>query len=138
MLEHAGKGFAGELTTSLRIEDFRHTGRAQGFAQCLETEVRIQRVELSPDKRLTAIPVDDTPQIHKTLGQRNISLLTRPDLIRLIDSQSPHVRMDPLPCPTTGAGLCRLINVLFSNCNDTLTIISPYILNPRKKGNEIL
>src|SRR5437763_12313372 len=93
--QHLSKLIAGELRTLIGIEDAGLAELGEGFAQCLDTEPRRQRIRQSPGQHPAGRPVDDCDQVQKPLLHRYVRYVSCPHLVRLIDRLAAQkVRVD--------------------------------------------
>ncbi len=71
-LQHAQKGFRGELTSLIGVEYLRLTVLPQGLFQRLDAEVAVERTAQPPTEDRSAVPVGDRHEIQETVRQANI------------------------------------------------------------------
>lgn len=77
VLQAPGKVVTGELGPLVGVEHHRLSA-AEGLAQGLHTEPRVQRVGQTPGQNLPAVPIDDRHQVQKPPSHGEIRDVTRP------------------------------------------------------------
>src|SRR5580704_18401448 len=80
-LQGVGEIIAGELAALVGIEDLRPAVLGERFLECLDTELRAERVRQPPRQHGTAHPVHDHHQVEEALGHRDVGDIRAPDLI---------------------------------------------------------
>jgi hypothetical protein len=86
-LQGGGEIVAGELAGLVCIEDLRPAVLGERFLECLDTELRAERVRQPPRQHSTAHPVHDYHQVEEALGHRDVSDVRAPDLIDPLDRE---------------------------------------------------
>lgn len=87
-LEGAGEFDAGELAALVGVEDFRLAVTQDGLLQGFDAEVGGQRIrEEPPGKNPSAVPINDSHQIHKAPAHRDVGNIRGPHLIGPLDTQ---------------------------------------------------
>ena len=81
-----GEGIGRELCALVGVEDLGPTG-AERLTQGIETEDAVQGVGKLPSEHITAVPVDDSDQIHEATQQRHIGDVSAPDLVDMRNRQ---------------------------------------------------
>ena len=84
-LQGVGEIVAGELAALVGIEDLRPAVLGERFLECLDTELRAERVRQPPRQHGTAHPVHDHHQVEKAPGHRDVGDVRAPDLIDPLD-----------------------------------------------------
>jgi hypothetical protein len=90
IFENLGESGAGKLGALIGVEDLRPPIAAEGFLECLHTEIRLQGVGEPPRQNLATVPVHDRHQVHKPAGHGNIGYVGRPHPVGMIDAQIPE------------------------------------------------
>ena len=78
---------AGELTSLIRIEYFRHAVSAHRELERLDAMERVHRVHDAVRHVLAAVKVHDGDHERPVPGDRRVSDVRRPDLVRTVDLQ---------------------------------------------------
>ena len=96
-----------ELAALVGVHDLGRAEPGDGLVQCINTEVRLQRVRDAPGQNFAGVPVHDGDQIHKAPPHRQIGDVGHPDLVGSRHPQTPQqigVCLVPL-CRLAGVGL---------------------------------
>lgn len=88
-----GEVLAGKLAALVGIEGLRGTIGLDRLLQRIDAEAGIGRIGYVPRQHLA--PVHDCDQIHRAARHRDIRSIRCPDLIRVIDDQSPQQVVGP-------------------------------------------
>jgi len=83
------EGAGGELSSLIGVE---HVGASlvQGLLKGVEAEGTVKGVGELPGQHITAEPVDDGYQVHKTASHGDVGNVGTPHLVRACDGQSPQ------------------------------------------------
>jgi hypothetical protein len=84
-IQGAGEVVAGKLAALVGIEDLGLSVPGERFLECLDTELRTERVRQPPRQHRTAHPVHDHHQVEEALGHRDVGDVRALDLIDPLD-----------------------------------------------------
>lgn len=87
MMQQASKFLAGKLAALIRVKNLWGALFCQGFVDCIQAEVRDQRVGQPPSQYAPREPVDHGHQIDKAFRHRDRRDVSRPGLVAARDRQ---------------------------------------------------
>ena len=88
--ENVGEFGTGELAALVGVEDLRSAVAGDGLFQCLDTEVRAQRIGVPLGEYPAAVPAHDRDQINKSPSHRDVGEIRGPHVIGTTDAHVPQ------------------------------------------------
>ena len=83
--EHRGELLAGELTSLIRVEDFRFSVLRQCLLENFDAEAAVQRGRQTPCKDAPTVPVDNGAEVSEAAVEADVGDIGAPHLVGVVD-----------------------------------------------------